>query len=62
MNIILLGAAGFIGTNLTMELSKDKNNNITVVDRCKAYFAPICRMNCDRISVLESDLTSTADF
>lgn len=62
MNIILLGAAGFIGTNLTMELSKDKNNNITVVDRCKAYFTPICRMNCDRISVLESDLTSTTDF
>ncbi len=38
MNIIILGAAGFIGTNLIMELSKENKNIITAVDRDVSYF------------------------
>ena len=32
MKILLLGAAGFIGTNLTIELAKKTEDEITLVD------------------------------
>ncbi len=32
MNIVIFGGAGFIGTNLVIELAKIKENNITVID------------------------------
>ena len=38
MNAIILGAAGFIGTNLAMELLKDSTNYLTLVDRCENFF------------------------
>ena len=37
MKILLLGAAGFIGTNLTIELAKKTEDEITLVDRSKAF-------------------------
>ena len=43
MKILLLGAAGFIGTNLTIELAKKTEDEITLVDRSKAFFKPIVR-------------------
>lgn len=39
MNIVILGAAGFVGTNLTLELAKDRENIITVVDEKMEYFS-----------------------
>lgn len=33
MKILLLGAAGFIGTNLTIELAKNTKDEITLIDR-----------------------------
>ena len=41
MNMILLGAAGFIGTNLTLALAKQPENQITVVSRRRASFADV---------------------
>lgn len=38
MNIAILGAAGFIGTNLALELIKDSTNSITLIDKDKSYF------------------------
>jgi UDP-glucose 4-epimerase len=38
MNITILGAAGFIGTNLTLKLAKNPENNIQVVDEHYEYF------------------------
>lgn len=38
MNIVILGAAGFIGTNLTLELAKNRENKIIVVDEKMEYF------------------------
>ena len=35
MKILLLGAAGFIGTNLTIELAKKTEDEITLVDDSK---------------------------
>ena len=45
MKILLLGAAGFIGTNLTIELAKKTEDEITLVDRSKAFFKPIVSIN-----------------
>lgn len=37
MNILIFGAAGFIGTNMVIRLLKDKNNIVTAVDVNKDY-------------------------
>lgn len=59
MKILLLGAAGFIGTNLTIELAKKTEDEITLVDRSKAFFKPIVSIfgerksgSCDKNCVL----------
>lgn len=62
MNILLLGAAGFIGTNLTIELAKNKNNRITLVDKCKDYFTSIQKMHYDNANIIESDFTINSNF
>jgi len=60
MNILLLGAAGFIGTNLTLKLLEDPNNKITLVDANKDYFLPaICESNA---AIIESAIGAEADF
>ena len=62
MKILLLGAAGFIGTNLTIELAKKTEDEITLVDRSKAFFKPIVDMNLNNVRILEADLTVDMDF
>ena len=62
MNIILLGAAGFIGTNLVIELAKDPNNKITVVDRDKTYFGILNDMHIPELQIIESDLAMASDY
>lgn len=60
MNILILGAAGFIGTNLALELSKDDANRITLVDKKRAYFnSDICSQN---VEIVESDLEIGMDY
>lgn len=60
MNIIVLGAGGFIGTNLTIALSKIENNRITVVDRDEN------RLNrlkiSDKVNVIKNDLVLKLNF
>lgn len=41
MNILILGGAGFIGTNLTLALSKNEDNNIYSYDKSLSYFDSI---------------------
>ena len=43
MNILLLGAAGFIGTNLALSLSREKENRLTLVDVTSDFFPQVCR-------------------
>lgn len=61
MNIIILGAAGFIGTNLALNLAKDKTNKITLVDQSLSYFNPDVKKlnNC---SFVESDFQENTQF
>lgn len=62
MKIILLGAAGFIGTNLVIELARNSDNEITVVDRNKQYFKTLEDMNIPHLNIVESDLTMDSDY
>lgn len=60
MNILLLGAAGFIGTNLTRKLLEDPDNKITLVDVNKDYFIPdVCGNN---VSIIECPIGEDTDF
>lgn len=60
MNIILLGAAGFIGKNLALKLSQNNDNIITLVDKEEEYFNDISFNN--NVNVKKSQLNETADF
>ncbi len=62
MKILLLGAAGFIGTNLTIKLAMNEKNEITLVDRCKNFFGPVINMDLKNIRIVESELTVDMDF
>ena len=62
MNIIIFGAAGFIGINLTRELCKDRRNFITVVDRNRTYFKPIESMCFTNLRIEESQLGYNDDY
>lgn len=60
-NIVILGAAGFIGTNLAIKLSKDKNNRLTVVDSKLDYFKSLQALNLN-IEYKESKFNIDTDF
>lgn len=62
MKIILLGAAGFIGTNLVIELAKNPENEITVVDRSKQYFRTLEDMYISNLRIIVSDLSMDSDY
>ena len=68
MNIIILGAAGFIGTNLTVALAKEKDkynnsvNNITLFDREDADFSHIIKFGFDNIKIVYGDFDMESDF
>lgn len=62
MRIMLLGAAGFIGTNLMIPLVQDKNNKITLVDKKRIYFPPLERVCSKNVSIIESPLDTFMNF
>ncbi len=62
MNIILLGAAGFIGTNLTLALAKHPDNRITVVSRRRASFADVDALALPNVRFIECDLVAAPDY
>lgn len=62
MKIILLGAAGFIGTNLIIELAKNPANELTVVDRDREYFKVLEGLGIPNIHYIPSDLTMDTDY
>ena len=62
MKVILLGAAGFIGTNLIIQIAKNQNNVITVVDRNKSYFEVLKTLSIPNLRILESEMSVGTDF
>ena len=62
MRITILGAAGFIGTNLAIRLSKNDKDVITLVDRKEEFFSTIKEMNLQNVRFKISSLNTTMDF
>lgn len=62
MKVILLGAAGFIGTNLAIKLSEIGRDKITLVDKSESFFDRIKKLNLKNISIVESTFEETTDF
>lgn len=62
MKIIILGAAGFIGTNLVIELAKNEKNILTLVDRDRLYFKSIENLELPNLNIVESDLSMDTDY
>ncbi|HCJ08068.1 MAG TPA: epimerase [Lachnospiraceae bacterium] len=62
MNILILGAAGFIGTNLTIALAQNTHNQITLVDKDINYFSHIKEYGFNNVVIKESSLDEKEDF
>lgn len=62
MRIILLGAAGFIGTNLVFELAKNRDDNIVVIDRDARYFHNFEEKKFPNVELVESNLEENTDY
>lgn len=62
MNILLLGAAGFIGTNLTIKLAEEQHNLVTLVDRNVSYFTSVKAKGFTNIKYIENNLNVNSDF
>lgn len=62
MKIIILGAAGFIGTNLTKHLLMLPNIKLTLVDNKKEYFVNYDMLKSDRINIVQCDFNIETDY
>lgn len=62
MKITIIGAAGFIGTNLTKALLKNPENSLRVVDNNIKYFTNLTDSELSRCEVLASTFDVNTDF
>ena len=62
MNNVILGAAGFIGTNLAISLSKVESNRTLLVDKQFQYFETIKKLALPNTVYKTSPLTVDCDF
>ena len=62
MKIIILGAAGFIGTNLSIRLAENSENKIVAVDKYMKYFSHMERFHFANVRFVESSLDEFEDF
>ena len=60
MKILILGAAGFIGTNLAIELARDSSNRLKLVDKNRLYFSPDVKAG--NVEIVESSLDWNMDY
>lgn len=62
MNIAITGGAGFIGTNLAIQLSKKSENNIMILDRSRDYFEHIETLNMSNVRCCPVKYSMDCDF
>lgn len=61
MKIVILGAAGFIGTNLALKLAENKENDLLIVDEKMEYFDKSLQAdNVKKITICFSNLSEYA--
>lgn len=65
VNIAIVGGAGFIGTNLAINISGESkltNSKLTIVDRDESYFATLKTLNLPNTDYVAAPFTVDADF
>lgn len=62
MNITVLGAAGFIGTNLILNLSKYSNNYILAYDQKMEYLKNLNDMNLNNVKCVQFTFDKQTDY
>lgn len=62
MNIILFGGTGFIGTNLVIELAKNKENHITIIDQSALYYKHIEALGLSNVCFKSLSFALDSDF
>lgn len=62
MKIAILGAAGFIGTNLILKLSQGSNNTIRAIDKELSYFDHLSRKRLNNVEYITSSLDPEVCF
>lgn len=62
MKVLLLGGAGFIGTNLAIRLSKRLDAQVTVADRAPEYFETLRSLSLPHVSFAVSTFDENTDF
>lgn len=62
MKIVLLGAAGFIGTNLSIRLMKLPKNELVLVDEKIEYFRDVVNCGKPNVSIREHCFNATSGF
>jgi len=62
MNILILGAAGFIGTNLSIRLAENVQDTITLVDEKKEYFINHIITDKPNVIIKETGLNNSLAF
>lgn len=62
MNIIIMGAAGFIGTNLVVMMAENTTDRITVVDEKKAFFSYYPQEVLSRVELIELAFNDKTNF
>ena len=62
MNIIVLGASGFIGKNLVNSMMKDEGNRITAVNRGRVTLFERNMEKTANVIYVEKEITKETDF
>ena len=62
MKVLIFGAAGFIGTNLTKHLLNNPDVTLTLVDGNISYFGHLTKNELHKVHLIESKFTENTDF
>lgn len=62
MKSVIIGGAGFIGTNLAIHLARETEGQITIIDREDYYFDTLKSLNLPRITYKAAPFSMDADF
>lgn len=62
MKSIILGGAGFIGTNLAIKLSKNPDEHITIVDKKEEFFTTLKKMKLKNVTFVVSNFDDKTNF